>query len=155
MNLAEEIKSRMNLQEEFTADGSELVREGKDLKCCCPFHGEDTPSCKVEPTHFVCFGGSCGAKGDAISYLTWQRYKKFDAEGAEFVQVLRDGYARLNLEFPETKKPNALEQLVLTAERTRDDFYARKIETMLRIPSIWKARACDVQRIHESRHRRG
>lgn len=93
----------MNLQEEFRADGSELIQVGRDLKCCCPYHGEDTPSCKVETTHFVCFGGSCGAKGDAISYLTWQRYKKFEVEGAEFIQVLKDGCARLHIEFPENK----------------------------------------------------
>lgn len=33
----------------------------------CPFHQEKTPSFRVHPTYFKCFG--CGRAGDAISFL--------------------------------------------------------------------------------------
>jgi CHC2 zinc finger len=33
----------------------------------CPFHAENTPSFRVYPDHYYCFG--CGAHGDAINWL--------------------------------------------------------------------------------------
>jgi hypothetical protein len=33
----------------------------------CPFHAEDTPSFRVYPDHYHCFG--CGAHGDALAWL--------------------------------------------------------------------------------------
>ena len=30
-------------------EGLELKREGANYKCCCPFHGEKTPSFVVSP----------------------------------------------------------------------------------------------------------
>ena len=35
--------------------------------CCCPFHHEKTPSCKVGDYIYHCFG--CGAKGNAVSFV--------------------------------------------------------------------------------------
>ena len=31
-------------------EGLELKREGANYKCCCPFHGEKTPSFVVSPS---------------------------------------------------------------------------------------------------------
>ena len=44
-----------------------LARSGRQLKGCCPFHDEKTPSFYVYDDHFHCFG--CGAHGDAISFV--------------------------------------------------------------------------------------
>lgn len=35
---------------------------------CCPFHGEKTPSCKLYPERFYCFG--CGKHGDAVGFVS-------------------------------------------------------------------------------------
>ncbi len=44
--------------------------------CCCPFHGEDTPSCKVyeKSQSFYCFG--CGEGGSTIDFV--MKYLKMD-----------------------------------------------------------------------------
>lgn len=44
-----------------------LVRRGRALWGCCPFHREKSPSFKIEGAHFYCFG--CGAHGDSIEWL--------------------------------------------------------------------------------------
>lgn len=40
---------------------------GKDSLGLCPFHDEKTPSFRVHPTFWKCFG--CGASGDAYGFL--------------------------------------------------------------------------------------
>lgn len=34
---------------------------------CCPFHNDKTPSLKIYPDHFYCFG--CGENGDATGFV--------------------------------------------------------------------------------------
>lgn len=53
-----------------------LKRSGRKFWGCCPFHGEKTPSFKVEQYRgkwrYHCF--SCGERGDAIDWLMhWDR----------------------------------------------------------------------------------
>lgn len=44
-------------------------RQGANYVCCCPFHGEKTPSISISPIKNLwhCFG--CGKGGDAISFV--------------------------------------------------------------------------------------
>ncbi|MGI6591298.1 MAG: DNA primase [Eggerthellaceae bacterium] len=46
-----------------------LKRRGRDFWCCCPFHQEKTPSCKVDPSTQLwhCFG--CGEGGDVYKFV--------------------------------------------------------------------------------------
>ncbi len=101
MDLAAEIKQRMDLREEFQADGREGIQNGDAMKFNCPFHSEDTPSCNVHHSHFKCFG--CGEKGDALNYLSLHMFKTKTPSAAQFVEVLREGCARTGLEFQEQK----------------------------------------------------
>ena len=48
-----------------------LSKDGKLFVGLCPFHTEKTASFVVFPDHYHCFG--CGARGDAIDWLTRQR----------------------------------------------------------------------------------
>lgn len=99
----------MNLTEEFQADGCELKRIGSTWMCKCPFHGEDTESCSVHETHFKCFG--CGNKGDVLTYLSLKKFNRPKCEGADFIEVLREGCLRVGIEFPENdKKPKEPEK---------------------------------------------
>ena len=46
-----------------------LKQRGRDFWCCCPFHQEKTPSCKVDPNSQLwhCFG--CGEGGDLFVFV--------------------------------------------------------------------------------------
>ena len=63
------IKSKTNLVSEFEKK-TKVIRKGKDYWCCCPFHDEKTPSCKINNDlgSYYCFG--CGAKGDIFTIYT-------------------------------------------------------------------------------------
>jgi len=68
-NDLENIKSKISIRTEFEKK-TKLVQKGKDYWCCCLFHEEKTPSCKIneDQTSFYCFG--CGAKGDIFTLYT-------------------------------------------------------------------------------------
>lgn len=59
-----------------------LKKAGKEYEACCPFHQERTPSFRVVPQKqfYYCFG--CGAKGDAIRFLT-------DYEDISFIEAVK------------------------------------------------------------------
>ena len=60
------IKSKILISVELEKK-SKIIKKGKDIWCCCPFHNEKTPSCKINDDQgsFYCFG--CGAKGDIFT----------------------------------------------------------------------------------------
>ena len=73
------IKSKILISEELEKK-TKVVKKGKDLWCCCPFHSEKTPSCKINDDQgsFYCFG--CGAKGDIFTiYQDLFNYTFLDA----------------------------------------------------------------------------
>lgn len=59
-----------------------LIRQGHDYVCLCPFHSEKTPSCRVytNDQHFYCFG--CGAGGDVITFIKL-------AENLEYIEAVK------------------------------------------------------------------
>lgn len=72
-----------------------MRQRGRDFWCCCPFHQEKTPSCKVDPASqtWHCFG--CGEGGDIISYV-----QKLD--DVDFVDAVRFLARRANIELSES-----------------------------------------------------
>ncbi len=68
-NDLENIKSKIQLSSEFEKK-VRVVKKGSDHWCCCPFHEEKTPSCKINDDlgSYYCFG--CGAKGDIFTIYT-------------------------------------------------------------------------------------
>ena len=69
-------------------EGVHLVKKGADYECCCPFHGEKTPSFKVsiKRNRYHCFG--CGVDGNAIDFVMETKSMKF----YEAVEYLADKY---------------------------------------------------------------
>jgi DNA primase len=67
-NLLEEILRRTDLVQ-LVGRRVKLIRKGRVMWGCCPFHQEHTPSFKVENERrtYKCFG--CGAGGDAFKWL--------------------------------------------------------------------------------------
>lgn len=80
---------------ELFAERSVMRQRGKDFWCCCPFHQEKTPSCKVDSVSqtWHCFG--CGEGGDIISYV-----RKLD--DVDFVDAVRFLAHRANIELTES-----------------------------------------------------
>ncbi len=68
-NDLEKIKSKIQLSTELEKK-TKVIKKGKDYWCCCPFHEEKTPSCKINDDmgSYYCFG--CGAKGDIFTLYT-------------------------------------------------------------------------------------
>ena len=42
----DKIKSKISISSELEKK-AKLVQKGRDFWCCCPFHEEKTPSCKI------------------------------------------------------------------------------------------------------------
>ena len=73
------IKSKIQISSELEKK-TKIIKKGKDIWCCCPFHNEKTPSCKINDDYgsFYCFG--CGAKGDIFTiYQDLFNYTFLDA----------------------------------------------------------------------------
>ena len=50
------IKSKILISTELEKK-TKIIKKGKDTWCCCPFHNEKTPSCKINDDlgSFYCF----------------------------------------------------------------------------------------------------
>ena len=68
-NDLEQIKQKIRLSSELEKK-VKIIKKGNDYWCCCPFHEEKTPSCKINDDlgSYYCFG--CGAKGDIFTIYT-------------------------------------------------------------------------------------
>lgn len=72
-----------------------LRQRGRDFWCCCPFHNEKTPSCKIDPSTQLwhCFG--CGEGGDVFGFIM----KSDDLSFPDAVRSLAD---RAHIDIQET-----------------------------------------------------
>lgn len=80
---------------EVFAERVPMRQRGRDFWCCCPFHEEKTPSCKVDPNTqlFYCFG--CHKGGDVFKFVQ-------EIEGIEFPDAVRRLADRAHIELTET-----------------------------------------------------
>ena len=97
--ISDEDKEKVRQATDFVqlvAETVELRQRGQDFWGCCPFHGEKTPSFKVNPSTGLwhCFG--CGDGGDVFSYV--QRRENLDFPDA--IRYLAD---RAGIELSEEK----------------------------------------------------
>lgn len=76
-----QIKDKLPI-EDLVADYITLQKAGSNLKGCCPFHNEKSPSFFVSPDRnaYYCFG--CGAKGDIFTFVQ-------EFEGVDFKTALK------------------------------------------------------------------
>ena len=86
--IIEQVLDRNSIVDVITDYGIQLKRHGRSkyYECCCPFHGEKTPSFKVDDIKgtYRCFG--CGESGNAISFVMKHDGLEFPAA----VKVLAD-----------------------------------------------------------------
>ena len=90
--LLEEIRRRTDLVA-LVGRRAKLVRKGRVMWACCPFHPEKSPSFKVENERrlYKCFG--CGAGGDAFKWL-------METEGMSFPEAVEKLAAEAGVELP-------------------------------------------------------
>jgi len=88
----EEIRRRTDLVQ-LVGRRVKLIRKGRVMWGCCPFHGEKSPSFKVENERhaYKCFG--CGAGGDAFKWLV-------ETEGLSFPEAVEKLAAEAGVELP-------------------------------------------------------
>ncbi len=102
--------AKVSAATDFVALVSESVpvkRKGKDFWCCCPFHHEKTPSCKIDVAGNLwhCFG--CGEGGSVFTYVM----KLHNVSFKEAVHMLAD---RAHIEIHDT-----LESGITASEKDR------------------------------------
>jgi DNA primase len=90
--LLEEIRRRTDLVA-LVGRRVKLVRKGRVMWGCCPFHGEKSPSFKVENERraYKCFG--CGVGGDAFRWL-------MEIEGLSFPESVEKLAGEAGVELP-------------------------------------------------------
>ena len=90
--LLEEIRRRTDLVQ-LVGRRVKLVRKGRVMWGCCPFHAEKSPSFKVENERraYKCFG--CGAGGDAFKWL-------METEGLSFPEAVEKLAGEAGVELP-------------------------------------------------------
>jgi len=91
-NLLEEVLRRTDLVQ-LVGRRVKLVRKGRVMWGCCPFHKEKSPSFKVENERraYHCFG--CGAGGDAFKWL-------METEGLSFPESVERLAGEAGVELP-------------------------------------------------------
>ncbi len=89
-NFLDELRARTPIQA-VIARSVKLSRSGREVKGCCPFHGEKTPSFYVYDDHFHCFG--CGEHGDVITFT-------MKSTGAGFMEAVESLAQEAGLEVP-------------------------------------------------------
>lgn len=96
-----------------------LRQRGRDFWCCCPFHNEKTPSCKIDPSTQLwhCFG--CGEGGDVFGFIM-----KIDDLG--FPDAVRSLADRAHIDIQETggtRVPQSRKARLRQVCAATDEFY--------------------------------
>jgi DNA primase len=102
----DELRSR-TLLSTLVGKTVKLTKAGREVKGCCPFHNEKTPSFYVndDKGFYHCFG--CSAHGDAIRWMTEQ-------QGLPFIDAVKELVQAAGMEMPAQDR-----QSVERAERAR------------------------------------
>lgn len=80
----------------LVSEVTQVRQKGRDFWCCCPFHKEKTPSCKIDASQNLwhCFG--CGEGGSVFTYV-------MKLHGVDFIEAVRMLADRANIEIEEVK----------------------------------------------------
>ena len=95
----DELRARTSLSA-LIGKTTKLAKAGREMRGCCPFHNEKTPSFYVndDKGFYHCFG--CSAHGDAIRWMTDQR-------GLPFIDAVKELAQAAGLEMPAQDRASA------------------------------------------------
>lgn len=96
-----------------------LRQRGRDFWCCCPFHNEKTPSCKIDPSTQLwhCFG--CGEGGDVFGFV-------MKSEDVNFPDAVRYLAERAHVDIKDsnrTSMPSSQKARLREVCKYTDEFY--------------------------------
>src|ERR1700681_3859672 len=114
-----EVKAKVDLVK-VVQEHVRLTKRNKDLWGLCPFHGEDSPSFKVNPQmqSWYCFG--CERSGDVFTFV--ELIEKTDKRGALQLRAERAGVELKKLS-PEQKERSDSRKRLLTMLKLAAQFY--------------------------------
>jgi DNA primase len=95
----DELRARTSLSA-LIGKTTKLQKAGREMRGCCPFHNEKTPSFYVndDKGFYHCFG--CSAHGDAIRWMTDQR-------GLPFIDAVKELAQAAGMEMPAQDRQSA------------------------------------------------
>ena len=113
------IKTISDLKQVIQYYGINLEEKGKEIKGCCPFHSEKTPSFHITDkgngAYYHCFG--CKAHGDIINFIQAK-------EGSTTLEAVKKAYDILGLKCD--LEPSKLDKLKDYIEKNFKDYYKDK-----------------------------
>ena len=120
----DELRARTSLSS-LIAQTTKLQKAGREMRGCCPFHHEKTPSFYVndDKGFYHCFG--CSVHGDAIRWMTDQR-------GLPFIDAVKELAQAAGLEMPAMDRQSA--ERAVQAKGLHDamqaaaDWFARQLD---------------------------
>ena len=124
-NDLELIKSKILLSQEIEKK-TKVIKKGKDSWCCCPFHDEKTPSCKINDDlgSYYCFG--CGAKGDIFTIYT-------ELYNYTFPDAVRDLAKRVGINISENNfKQNTENEKVFKILELSTQWFEKNLQSKIR-----------------------
>ncbi|MCA6071379.1 MAG: DNA primase, partial [Endomicrobium sp.] len=106
-DIIERVKLANNIESVIMEYLPNLKRAGRNLKACCPFHDERTPSFVVSPEKgiFRCFG--CNSAGDVFKFVML-------ADNISWIESVKKLAKKANIAIQETKQ-----DIVRTSEKTK------------------------------------
>lgn len=118
------------------SDRVPLHQKGRSVWCCCPFHEENTPSCKIDPDtqQWYCFG--CHEGGDVFSYV-------MKSEDISFPDAVRRLADRAGIQITESGGPSIPQSYKAKLKevcRETQEFYQQQL-MRLKTPEADAARA--------------
>ncbi len=117
-DIINQIRDRVDIAD-IVGQHVSMTKAGQNLKGCCPFHQDKTPSFTVSPSKqiFHCFG--CGAGGNVFTFL-------IRITGANFPEVVRDLGRKVGIEIEEAA-PHVGSQVA----------QARRVEQVNQAAAVW------------------
>lgn len=112
MDLAQEIKDKINMYQILDSYGYEMNRH---KKMCCPFHTDNTPSFGIynQGKSFKCFG--CGANGDVIAFVR-------QSENCDFkkaIEIIDNRFGLMLLEKPTLTQKRKMDEEIRRREKEK------------------------------------
>lgn len=133
----DEIRARTSLSQ-LIGKSVPLKKAGREMRGCCPFHNEKSPSFFVndEKGFYHCFG--CSQHGDAIRWL-------IERQGMEFMDAVRELAQAAGMEMPAYSR----------ADPARDQQRERGYEIMSRAAAWFGGNRAEAQHVKDYLKNRG
>ena len=118
--LIEEVRQRNDIVDVISGYVG-LQKKGSNYMCCCPFHGEKTPSFSVNRARqiYKCFG--CGEGGNVLTFV--MKYENCTFLEAMKILAQKAGVVLPEAEYSEeAKKRESRRQRLLAVNKKRQSF---------------------------------